>query len=311
MASNICKDSPLNIGDLIIYKNKSSTKNKIMYNIYDKNRYTDISGPQLEIRKNSDYEFESKFEELLKCIKSYNNNNYNDITSENTIFLETIVNGGIKGLGKTFFKYIKKTYKKYKYIFLYPSKGLGADNKQTEEDKIKNRQKLINYYESLSFKIVGNIKYARNTGDSLKIENIPVPCFGNFFGDNILHFNQFDDNAPYFLMIAEIENLLTDDVVDIKELEFKEIEEIKEIKEAQRLLKLRELKLKEFNEKFSIQALTRSTTSPMDIKEEEEEEGEPALKRSRSEPEPEPYKYMKKYLKYKQKYLQLKKQLKL
>ncbi len=301
------KCEEIQIGELYIYKDSKSS-NSIMYSVCDKT-YKKLSS-MMDIRFNKNDEFGSKFRELINCITSYNNTKYNDVEPKNTIYLETITNGGIKGLGKSFFKFLKDNYKEYKYIFLYPSKTLGEkkSDKSEEEifkERIQNRNKLINYYKSLGFEIVGNITDVSNNVLEIK----PAPCLGNFFGVNNLHYNPFDNDAPYFLMIVEISKLNVDKSIDIPEIT-KEIQLARELELYKKKEYDRKLKLFEENVEKSginIGPLPRTIsqpTKPTKMEGLEEEEG-PVLKRSRSGPNS----FEQKYLKYKQKYLQLKSQL--
>ena len=139
--------------------------------------------------KNNNEEFVGKFEELEQCL--FENleilNELDDININNTVYLEILQNGGIKGLGPVFFKLIKniahKTGNKYKYIFLYPSQGFGS-----------GQEFLLKYYRDLGFKklnpCINNL--SRNLGQDERME--------------------YFDKVPYYLIVAKIENLKVDHV---------------------------------------------------------------------------------------------------
>ena len=113
-----------------------------------------------------------------------------DLSKDNTLWIELLKNGGIKGIGKKFldvFKH-KALENRYKYVFLYPSKGLGATGDQ---------EKLMAYYVSLGFeKLLSCDFWDYNDDYSKKIIKGVT--------------NTYDSGAPFNLMIAEIEKLKTD-----------------------------------------------------------------------------------------------------
>ena len=139
----------------------------------------------LDLKKFNDDAFNVHFSELMNCLKEAANKDvydeFKDINIENTVYLEIFMNGGIKGLGKLFFKLIKNiaSESKYKYIFLYPSQNLGT-----------GQNELLKYYGKLCFKKIG-------------------PCYNEWLKTR---YNFTDGDVPYFLMVAKIEELNVDDI---------------------------------------------------------------------------------------------------
>jgi hypothetical protein len=194
-----------NLFNIFVYKIEQSTK--IKYYTCGDDKLESLQA-HVDIRLKDDDEFKEKFKNLNECISDEELKK--NVTTENIIFLETITNGkfgknkGISGLGKEFFKLIKRDFTDKKYVFLYPSKEFGGTSDQ---------QNLMKYYESLGFKTVSK-----------------KPCTADF-GNGMSETNIFDGDADYYLMIAEISKLILDDVIKVKEITVEELERLKKEKE--------------------------------------------------------------------------------
>ena len=128
--------------------------------------------------------FDDKFKSLSECFTKYGND-FTGITKENTLYLELLQNGNIKGIGKKFLDIIKNKALEYdyKYIFLYPSANFGENN--------NDREKLIAYYTSVGFLRLNSCNF-HIVGTDYKTTN-----------------NIFDDDVDYILMYAKINDLNT------------------------------------------------------------------------------------------------------
>jgi len=153
-------------------------------------KLTTTSGAFISIWNRLADDFEYKFKSLTACFARNGIVVPADLTRENTLWIELLKNGGVKGIGKKFldiFKH-KALENGYKYVFLYPSKNLGAS---------KDQDRLIGYYESVGFHKLSS-------------------C--DFWDDNPLMtrkiitgtINKYDLYAPFHLMLAKIEDLNTE-----------------------------------------------------------------------------------------------------
>jgi hypothetical protein len=134
--------------------------------------------------------FRHKFLSLEGCFKRNGKIIPEDLNQDNTIWIETLKNGGAKGVGKKFldiFK-IKALEHGYKYVFLYPSASLGG--------LAGDQDRLIGYYEDIGFK---------------KMELCDFWGYNDTFTGMINKgpINDTDYGAPYHLMFAEISELNT------------------------------------------------------------------------------------------------------
>jgi len=214
-----------NLFNIFVYKIEEPTK--IKYYTCGDDKLESLPA-HVDIRLKDDDEFKEKFKNLNECISDEELKK--NVTTENIIFLETITNGkfsknkGISGLGKEFFKLIKRDFTDKKYVFLYPSQEFGGTSEQ---------QNLMKYYESLGFKTVS--------------EN---PCTADF-GSGMSEINIFDGDARYYLMIAEISKLILDDVIKVKEITVEELERLKkEKKEGEPDKKRPNLEQKNLEQKY-------------------------------------------------------------
>jgi hypothetical protein len=183
----------------------------IIIKVYD-NDNNIISKAYVSIYLMNNDSFDSKFNDLTNCINAADNRkikgekNLNDINKYNTVYLEFISNGNIKGLGAVFFKIIKEELPKinsnYKYIFLYPSGGLTKESVQSQ---------LIGYYEKIGF-IKLNVCDNLSLIKSLEEKKIKFENFAKEFNTNIKK-NLWDNNSDYYLLIAKISELNVDHVI--------------------------------------------------------------------------------------------------
>ena len=152
-------------------------------------------------------DFNKYFTSLKDCLEYNKITIPVDLTKENTLYLEQFVSKTpIKGFGKKLFSLIieKAKIKGFKYIFCYPSNSLGGD--KSNQDNLINKVYIPLGFIKLSSCIYQG--YDMYTGEEMqfieaKMKNIRV--------------NQFDNNAPYHLMFAKIEDLKleTDIKVDV------------------------------------------------------------------------------------------------
>jgi hypothetical protein len=156
------------------------------------------SGTYITLYNKNHGNFKGYMNSLQECFSHNNIPLPADIGNDNTIWLEFIQNKSddkeiaskIKGLGKKMLGIIKLEgiKKGFKYIFLYPSKKLGGTNDQ---------EALIRLYEQYGFRRLNNCIFT-------------FPDWKKF--EDKSRFNEFDDNAPYHLMFAELTDLVTSDI---------------------------------------------------------------------------------------------------
>ena len=149
----------------------------------------DNSAAFISIWNNKNEDFSYKIKSFFDCFERNKMKKPLDMTAENTLWIEVLKNGNQKGFGKKFldiFK-MKALENKYKYVFLYPSKGFGGRGDQ---------EGLIKYYESVGFKRLNSCDYY---GFDLNTQQT------RYLGKE----NKSDDSAPYHLLFTEIANLNT------------------------------------------------------------------------------------------------------
>ena len=134
--------------------------------------------------------FNTKFKSLIACFARNKKVIPEDLTLDNTHWIETLKNGSIRGMGKKFLDIFKQKAleNNYKYVFLYPSSNFGGAN--------SNQDELIEYYIKVGFEKLADCDfYSYND----KMEEVIVGTT-----------NPYDNNVPYHFMFAEIKNLITD-----------------------------------------------------------------------------------------------------
>jgi hypothetical protein len=142
----------------------------------------------IQIWNKKNDEFEYKYKSITDCFATNKLRQPEDMTQDNTLWIEILKNGNEKGFGKKFLDIFRTQALEhnYKYVFLYPSKTLGG---------IFDQEKLIKYYESVGFTRLQSCDYY-GLDETFKIKNLGK-------------INKYDGDAPYHLMFAEITNLKT------------------------------------------------------------------------------------------------------
>ena len=149
----------------------------------------DNSAAFISIWNNRNENFSYKIKSFFDCFERNKMKKPDDMTTDNTLWIEILKNGGQKGFGKKFldiFK-MKALENKYKYVFLYPSKEFGGRSDQ---------EGLIKYYESVGFKRLNSCDYYGMNEQTFETEKMGT-------------INKSDGNAQYHLLFTEIANLNT------------------------------------------------------------------------------------------------------
>ncbi len=134
--------------------------------------------------------FSDKIKSFFDCFEKNKMKKPDDMTEDNTLWIEVLKNGGQKGFGKKFLDIFKTKAleNNYKYVFLYPSKEFGGRSDQ---------EGLIKYYQSVGFRRL-------NSCDYYGFDPTTYPLSRNFGPEN-----KSDGDAPYHLLYTEIANLNT------------------------------------------------------------------------------------------------------
>jgi hypothetical protein len=140
-------------------------------------------------------ELKKKFENLEECFGHNGVDKPVDMTLHNTLWIETITNGGISGTGSILLGHIKEIASRagIKYLFLYPSSSFGALRHPG-----KNRNDLIRYYKKNGFRILQNCK---NSYDGERTSPFDV--------------DERDERVKYHFMWANMDDFLVNDLSSI------------------------------------------------------------------------------------------------
>jgi hypothetical protein len=146
------------------------------------------SGAFISVWNRFNEDFGYKYRSLISCFEKNGKEIPADISMRNTFWIETLKNGGVKGIGKKFLDVLKNIAmeKGYKYVFLYPSSNLKEGSDQ---------ERLIGYYTSLGFEQISLCDFW--TYDDM----------GGMY--NAGTHNTMDSDSPFHLMFANLEHLNT------------------------------------------------------------------------------------------------------